>query len=100
MSEAAATKQQLQQQLSDLNGKAAPFVPNLAHAKQLRQEEGGTKEGAGPFGKQGAGLLQQQQANSPKIAAVKVDALSMLCNMFWLLTVIYIQITLQTHTVQ
>ncbi len=79
MSEAAATKQQLQQQLGDLNGNPAPFVPNLAHAKQLRQEKGGMKEGAGPFGRQGAGLLQQQQANSPKIAAVKVNVLSMIC---------------------
>ena len=82
VSEAAATKQQLQQQLGHLNGKAAPFVPCLAHAKQLRQEEGGMKEGAGLFGKQGAGLLQQQQASSPKIAAVKVNVLSVLCNNF------------------
>ena len=83
VSEAAATKQQLQQQLGHLNGKAAPFVPCLAHAKQLRQEEGGMKEGAGLFGKQGAGLLQQQQqADSPKIAAVKVNVLSFLCNIF------------------
>ena len=69
-------------QLGHLNGKAAPFVPNSAHAKQLRQEEGGMKEGAGLFGKQGAGLLQQQQASSPKIAAVKVNVLSVLCNNF------------------
>ena len=69
-------------QSGHLNGKAAPFVPCLAHAKQLRQEEGGMKEGAGLFGKQGAGLLQQQQASSPKIAAVKVNVLSVLCNNF------------------
>ncbi len=87
MSEAAATKQ-LQQQLGDLNGNAVPFVPNLKDAKRLQQEKGGMKEGAGSFGRQGAGLLQQQQANSPKIAAVKVNVLSMICNMFWLLSVI------------
>ena len=82
-------------QLGHLNGKAAPFVPNSAHAKQLRQEEGGMKEGAGLFGKQGPGLLQQQQASSPKIAAVKVNVLSFLCNFFWLLTVvIHIQVPL------
>ncbi len=88
MSEAAATKQQLQQQLGGLNGNAVPFVPNLKYAKRLQQEKGGMKEGAGPFGKQGAGLLQQQQADSPKIAAVKVNVLPVLCNNFWLLTVI------------
>lgn len=98
VSEAAATKQQLQQQLGDLNGNAVPFVqPNLADAKQLHQEKGGMKEGAGPFGRLGAGLLQQQEANSPKIAAVKVNVLSMLCHMFWLLTVIYTQVTVQSH---
>jgi len=89
-SEAAATKQQLQQQLGDLNGNAVPFVPNLAAAKQLQQEDSGKKEGAGLFGKQGAGLLQQQQADSPKIPAVKVNVLSVLCNFVWPLTVMYI----------
>ena len=59
------------------------------------------KEGAGLFGKQGAGLLQQQQANSPKIPAVKVNVLSVLCNTFWLLTVvIHTQFSLRTHIVQ
>ena len=92
VSEEAATKQQLQQQLCHLNGQAAPFVPNLKAAKRLQQEEGGMKAGVGLFGKQGAGLLQQQQADSPKIAAVKVNVLSMICNMFWLLTVMYMYI--------
>ncbi|DBB15351.1 TPA: hypothetical protein ACH3X3_003596 [Trebouxia sp. C0006] len=71
MSKAAATKQQLQQQLGGMNGNAVPFFPKLAAAKQLQQEDSGKKEGAGLFGRQGAGLLQQQQANSPKIPAVK-----------------------------
>ncbi len=84
MSKAAATKQQLQQQLGGMNGNAVPFFPKLAAAK-----------GAGLFGRQGAGLLQQQQANSPKIPAVKVNVLSVLCNIFWLLTVvIHIQFSL------
>ena len=95
MSEAAATKQQLQQQLGGMNGNAVPFFPKLAAAKQLQQEDSGKKEGAGLFGRQGAGLLQQQQANSPKIPAVKVNVLSVLCNIFWLLTVvIHIQFSL------
>ncbi|KAL0046287.1 hypothetical protein WJX82_008209 [Trebouxia sp. C0006] len=54
-----------------MNGNAVPFFPKLAAAKQLQQEDSGKKEGAGLFGRQGAGLLQQQQANSPKIPAVK-----------------------------
>ncbi len=93
VSEAAATKQQLQQQLGHLNGQAVPFVSKLAHAKRLQQEEGGMKGGAGLFGKQRAGLLQQQQADSPKISAVKVNVLSVLCNVFWLLSIIvYIEL--------
>ncbi|KAL0022586.1 hypothetical protein WJX77_006734 [Trebouxia sp. C0004] len=63
------------------DSQATPWVPEQANtevqqqqqqqADAKQQEEGGMKEGAGPFGKQGAGLLQQQQPNSPKIAAVK-----------------------------
>ena len=40
MSKAAATKQQLQQQLGGMNGNAVPFFPKLAAAKQLQQEGG------------------------------------------------------------
>jgi len=93
VSEAAATKQQQQQQLRHLNGQAVPFAPKLAAAKRLQQEEGGMKGGAGLFGKQGAVLLQQQQADSPKIPAVKVNVLSVLCNVFLLLSIIvYIEL--------
>ncbi len=96
MSEAAATKQQLQRQLGNLNGQAAPFVPNVKAAKRLQQEAAGMKEAAGLFEKQRAGLLQQQQADSPKISAVKVNLLSALCDMYWLLTVVNIQVTVQS----